>query len=214
MMQKSPDRQEAKENPRTTRVRKIVLDAATDLLIDEGHHAVTPQRVSTVTGVARSTIYRLWPDPVSLLLDAIDRVLAPDHAAPTVGDLSVDLATALDRLRLRLNRRPFRVMFSALLDHATRSSDLIPAQRRFVAGVTAPLRGIVVGAIDDGLLDRAIKPDEAVAQLAGPIFHQHVMRRARISDELIARTVGGFVAAHQVQTMRGDVESPMSSRRG
>ena len=101
MVQKSPDQQEGTENPRTTRVRKIVLDAATDLLIDQGHHAVTPQRVSTVTGVARSTIYRLWPDPVSLLLDAIDRVLAPDHAAPTVGDLGADLATALERLRLR-----------------------------------------------------------------------------------------------------------------
>ncbi len=212
MVQKSPDQQEGTENPRTTRVRKIVLDAATDLLIDRGHHAVTPQRVSTVTGVARSTIYRLWPDPVSLLLDAIDRVLAPDHAAPTVGDLGVDLATALERLRLRLNRRPFRAIFAALLDHATRSNDLIPAQRRFVAGVTAPLRGIVAGAIDDGRLDRSIKPDEAVAQLAGPIFHQHVMRRARISDALIANTVDGFVAAYQVETTRGDVESPTSSR--
>ena len=214
MVQKSPDQQEGTENPRTTRVRKIALDAATDLLIDQGHHAVTPQRVSTVTGVARSTIYRLWPDPVSLLLDAIDRVLAPDHAAPTVGDLGVDLATALERLRLRLNRRPFRAIFAALLDHATRSNDLVPAQRRFVAGVTAPLRGIVAGAIDDGRLDRSIKPDEAVAQLAGPIFHQHVMRRARISDELIANTVDGFVAAHRVQTTRGDVESPTTPRRG
>jgi len=214
MVRKSPDQQEGTENPRTTRVRKIVLNAATDLLIDQGHHAVTPQRVSTVTGVARSTIYRLWPDPVSLLLDAIDRVLAPDHAAPTVGELGVDLATALERLRLRLNRRPFRAIFAALLDHATRSNDLVPAQRRFVAGVTAPLRSIVDGAIDDGRLGRSIKPDEAVAQLAGPIFHQHVMRRARISDALIANTVDGFVAAHQVQTTRGDVESPTSSRRG
>ena len=212
MARKSPDEQETTENPRTARVRKIVLEAATDLLIAEGHHAVTPQRVSTVTGVARSTIYRIWPDPVSLLLDAIDRVLAPDHAAPTIGDLRVDLANALESLRLRLNRRPFRVLFVALLDHATRSSDLIPAQRRFVAGVTAPLRGIVAGAIEDGRLGRSIKPDEAVAQLAGPIFHQHVMRRARISDELIANTVDGFVTSHPVQTTRGDVESSTSSR--
>ena len=207
-MEKPGGQQAATENPRTTRVRKIVLDAATDLLIEQGHHAVTPQRVSTVTGVARSTIYRHWPDPVSLLLDAIDRVLAPEYVQPTVGDLPVDLTAALDSLRLRLSKRPFRAMFAALLDHASRSSDLIPAQRRFVAGVTAPLRGIVAGAIDDGRLDRSIKSEEAVAQLAGPIFHQHVMRRARISDELIANTVDGFVAAHQVQTTRGDVESP------
>lgn len=212
MVQLSRGEHKATENPRTTRVRKIVLDAATDLLIDQGHHAVTPQRVSTETGVARSTIYRLWPDPVSLLLDAIDRVLAPDHAASTVGDLRVDLATALENLRLRLNRRPFRVIFAALLDHATRSSDLIPAQRRFVAGVTAPLRNIVAGAIDDGRLDPSTKPDEAVAQLAGPIFHRHLIVRARISDELIANTVDGFVATHPVQAKASDVESPTSSQ--
>jgi hypothetical protein len=39
-----------------------------------------------------------------------------------------------------------------------------------------------------------------------------VMRRARISDALIASVVDGFVATHQVQATRGDVESPTSSR--
>ena len=67
------------ENPRTTRVRKIVLDAATVLLIEKGHHAVTPHRVSKVTGIARSTIYRHWPYPGSLLMDAIGSALAPDY---------------------------------------------------------------------------------------------------------------------------------------
>ena len=38
------------------------------------------------------------------------------------------------------------------------------------------------------------------------------MRRARISDGLIANTVDGFVATHQVQATRGDVESSTSSR--
>jgi hypothetical protein len=41
-----------------------------------------------------------------------------------------------------------------------------------------------------------------------------VMRRARISDALIASAVDGFVAAHRVQTTRGDVESPTTPRRG
>ena len=186
------------ENPRTTRVRRIVVDAATNLLIAEGHHAVTAQRVSQATGVARSTIYRHWPDPVSLLLDAIDSVVAPDHITSTVGDLHLDLSNALGSLRLRLNRRPFRAMFAALLDHARRSREFAPAQRRFVTGVTSPVRSIVTDAIDDGRLDPLLRPDDAVAQLTGPLFHQHVMLRARISDELIAGTVDGFLAINLV----------------
>ena len=200
MSEKSPDHLPVSENPRTTRVRKIVVDAATGLLIEEGHHAVTPHQVSKVTGIARSTIYRHWPDPISLLMDAIDSVLAPDRTVSTVGDLRADLTTTLESLRLRLNRRPFRAIFAALLDHATRSKELIPAQRRFVTGVTAPLRSIVAEAVDDGRLDPAIKLQALVAQLAGPLFHQHVMLQARITDELIANTVKGFVVANEIPT--------------
>ena len=192
MAAKSQPQGPGDENPRTTRVRKIVLDAASSLLIEQGHHAVTPQQVSRVTGVARSTIYRHWPDQTSLLIDAIDSVLQPHHTVPTVGDLSVDLTTTLEGLRLRLSQRPFRAMFAALLDHATRSPELIRAQRRFVSGVTAPIRSVVTAASADGRLHPSIEPEDAVARLAGPLFHQHVMMRSRISDELIANTVAGF----------------------
>ena len=184
------------ENPRTTRVRKIVIEAARDLLIAEGHHAVTAHRVSQVTGVARSTIYRHWPNPVGLLVEAIDSVVAPDHITSTVGDLDLDLSNALGSLRLQLDRRPFRAMFAALLDHARRSPEFAPAQRRFVSGVTSPIHDVVAQAIDDGRLDPLTNPDDAVAQLTGPLFHQHVMLRASISDELIASTVKGFLTSN------------------
>lgn len=190
------------QNPRTARVRKIVLDAAAELLIEEGHYAVTPQQVSKATGVARSTIYRHWPDPVSLLLDAIDSVLAPHHTVSTVGDVHADLVNALTGLRRRLRRRPFREMFAALLDHASRSREFVAAQRRFVTAVTDPIRDIVVVAVDSGELLASTNPDEAVAQLTGPIFHMHVMQRAPISDELIENTVGGFLSTNLIHAQR------------
>ena len=194
-MAESQLRSATDENPRTTRVRKIVLEAATQILIEQGHSAVTPHQVAMATGVARSTIYRHWPDPVSLLLEAIDGLLHPDQSVSTVGDLHTDLTLTLDSLRRRLTNRPFRTMFAALLDHATRSKELIPAQRRFVTGVTSRLRGVVAEAIADGRLDRSIKVEDAVAQLAGPLFHRHVMLQTRISDELISRTVDGFLGS-------------------
>lgn len=205
MAEASQMKTSVEENPRTTRVRKVVLDAAAKLLVEQGHQAVTPHQVSKATGVARSTIYRLWPDPVSLLLDAIDSVLAPDHGVSTVGDLRIDLTNELGTLRQRLNKRPFRTIFAALLDHAIRARELVPAQRRFVSGVTAPVRSIIAAAIDDGRLGQSLVLDEAVAQLVGPIFHRHVMLQARISDDLISRTVEGFVVPSQA----GSVERPV-----
>ena len=184
------------ENPRTTRVRKVVIEAATTLFIEEGYRAVTPQRVSQETGVARSTIYRHWPDQQALLLDTIDVVVFPHGSLDLTGDLATDLETALHALRRRLDRRPFRDVFAALLEHANRSREIVPAQRRFVDGVLAPIREVIDAAIEQGGLELSVSPDEAVAQLTGPLFHRHVMLRARITDELIAATVDGFLSSH------------------
>lgn len=208
LRQKPKDVIKGNENPRTTRVRKIVVDAAVELLIKEGHHAVTPQQVSRVTGVARSTIYRYWSDPVELLLDAIDNVVAPHQNFSTVGDLRTDLVSALESLRLRLTRRPFRVMFAGLLDHATRSKEFVTAQRRFVTGVANPLRDVVVEAISDGRLDPSLDPEFVVAQLVGPLLYQHVMLQAPITDELIAFSVNGFVDANELGVTPGSLRDP------
>ena len=56
------------ENPRTTRVRDVILDAAIDLLIREGAGSLTAVRIAAETGVARTTIYRHWSNPTALLL--------------------------------------------------------------------------------------------------------------------------------------------------
>ncbi len=183
----------ALENPRTTRVRKIVIDAAAILFMEEGYRAVTAHRVSQTTGVARSTIYRIWPDQVALLLDTVDFIVHPHSRTATVGDLRIDLTTALESMRRRLDRRPFRDIFAALLEHANRSSEIVPVQRRFVDGVVAPVREIVTVAIDSEQLDISVTADEAVAQLTGPLFQQHVMLRQPITDELIVATVDALL---------------------
>jgi len=192
----------AVENPRTTRVRKIVIDAAIILFMEEGYRAVTPYRVSQVTGVARSTSYRHWPNQEALLLDTIDVVVHPHFSSTVVGDLGTDLTTALDALRRRLEHRPFRAIFTALLEHANRSDKIVPVQRRFVTGVIAPIRDIIEGAIEQGRLDVSVSPDEAAAQLTGPVFQQHVMVRTEITDELIAATVEGFIATNRLRARR------------
>jgi hypothetical protein len=60
---------------------------------------------------------------------------------------------------------------------------------------------VVAEAIEDGRLDSSIKPNDAVAQLVGPLFHQHVMLQTRITDELIANTVLAFVVANDAETL-------------
>lgn len=186
---------ESRDNPRTERVRDIVLTAGCKLLVTDGGAAVTALRISERTGVARSAIYRHWPDAAALLLDVVDRIARPRAEVSTTGDLEADLMTALRGLRARMQKRPFRVVFGTLLDHANRDPRFVEPQRRFVEGMLAQLTGVLRDAIRRGLLPATLDIESAASRLAGPILTQHVLLRAKISDALIREVVGQFLAS-------------------
>ena len=181
------------ENPRTTRVRQIIVDSAAGLLIREGAGAVTAVRIAEATGVARTTIYRHWPKPTGLLLDAIDRVVRPHIPTRITDNLEADLVLALTNLQLRMSKNPFRRVFTALLDHANRDRDLVAAQRRFVNGILQPIHDVITAAKQRSDLPSTVHIETACAQLAGPLFLQHVMLRTTISEALISETIAQFL---------------------
>ena len=193
----TPPKKATGENPRTTRIRGIVLPAVIELLLAEGAGAVTALRVSEHAGVARSTIYQHWPDQQALLLDAIDRIITPHVPTSITDNLEDDLTTALFTLRKRITTQPFRALFATLLDHANRDRAFVAAQRRFVKGVLQPIRDILTASAQRGDLPPTVDVDDAAVQLAGPIFTQHIMLRATTSNELITNTTKHFLLHYQ-----------------
>lgn len=183
------------ENPRTTRLRVIVLRAAVQLLLNEGADGVTALRVSEKTGVARSAIYRHWPDQQCLLLDTINWIVTRNVPAIT-GDLPEDLTAALCHFRGRMPR--IRVIFSALLTYANRDEAFVEAQRHFVTEVLRPIRDALTASMQRGDLPSTIDVDEAVARLAGPIFTRDIMLHTTTSDEVIANAITDFLGQHSV----------------
>ena len=188
-----PDQPTKPENPRTARIRVIVLRAAIQLLLNEGAEGVTALRVSEKTGIARSAIYRHWPDQQSLLLATINRIVTRNVPAIT-GDLPEDLTAALFHFRGRMPR--IRVIFSALLAHANRNETFVEAQRHFISEVLRPIRDALTTAIERGDLSSTIDVDEAVARLAGPMFTRDIMLHTTTSDELINNAVADFLEHH------------------
>jgi len=184
-------------NPRTTRVCKIILDAAAELLVHEGASAVTAVRVAEQTGVARTTIYRHFENPSGLLLAAIDQVVTPHIPTQITEDVEEDLITALSNLGMRMEKNPFRLIFTALLDQANQDERDLAAQRRFVDGVLQPIEDVLSAAVERGALPATVAMESASARLAGPLFLQHVMLRTPVSEALLRETVTQFLARAQ-----------------
>jgi len=171
-----------------------VLAEGLSLLTSEGGEAVTAARIAERSGVARTTIYRHWPSQPSLLLDVVARGLAPHQATELTGDLEADLQSALTNLRLRLQKRPFRLVFATLLTQANRDRAFVEPQQRLLDGVLLPVREVLLDAIARDELPM-FDIESACVRLTGPLLTQHVMLRAPITDEIISSVVRGFLAA-------------------
>ena len=62
------------------RTRALVQDAVRDLFEREGAGALTHQRVAERAGVSRATVYRHWPQPVDLVVEALGVADQPGSA--------------------------------------------------------------------------------------------------------------------------------------
>ena len=185
-------------NPRTRRVRQVILDAAVGVLLTDGAEHVTATRVADRADVARTTIYRHWPDQARLLLATIDAVTSPDHPPPDDGVLDRDLRSALRNLRTRLVMHETRQVFGALASRADRDEGFAEAQRRFVGQLVRPVAAVLEAARERGEADRELDCQTEAALLAGPVLHQHLMLHADATDGLIDAVVARWLAVHDL----------------
>ena len=87
-----------REDPRVTRTRSVVLDAAATLLAERGYAAFTMDALVERTGVSKTTMYKHWPSRTGLVAATVG-AMATDPAAPDTGDVRSDLiALAMDSL--------------------------------------------------------------------------------------------------------------------
>ncbi len=182
-------------DPRATRSRDVMLDAARALLQQDGPAGVTHQRVAQRAGVGRATVYRHWPRPETLLQDAIAGVELPFFAGPAGHDpqdadgraawLHRELRRLADELALPAVAR----VTAAVLQTAQWDPGARHRLDRWLDQIDQRLRaaGVARGA-DDG----------TAALLVGPLVYRAVFQGAPVADEFLDRLVS--VALHRTGT--------------
>jgi AcrR family transcriptional regulator len=199
-------------DPRVARSRKAMLAAARELLLREGPAAVTHQRVARQAKVGRATVYRHWPRPELLLLDAMATVDLPffrEPVTPVRPWLRQQLRVAADEMALP------QVAAVALAMMQGSAHGLPAAVRdRFVATTTDRINAALTLAAAEGELDAPVDPQDAVALLVGPILQRTCMQAGTVSDELLDRLIDSIGTWHSPwdrQSALGDARMPGTS---
>jgi AcrR family transcriptional regulator len=180
-------------DPRVARTKELVLRVALELLLEEGRDAVTPTRVAEKASVGRATIYRHWPDPTRLLLEAVAQGPLDQDFAGT-GDLPRDLRRYLASLRIALTRTPVSPIMTTLLERAEHDEELRRLKQRVDRHRINQLKGLLRAAIDRGELPSDHDLDYAVAQLTGPLFFRRYFDTAPITTAFVRRTLEDYLA--------------------
>ncbi len=181
-------------DPRVQRSRAAVLDAARELLMEVGFGGVTMEGVSARSGVAKTTMYRQWPDSNHLLLDVLSLVSA-ESVTPTTDDLEHDLVECLRQLVSTLTNPESSGMVAALIEASERDEEFRRISRPSIDARRKPVVTRLRVAVRSGQLPPDTDVELVCGLLVGPLFYRRLLSRQSLADKtLLPRLVHMVIA--------------------
>lgn len=180
-------------DPRVMRTRATVLAVTADLLDEGGWDAVSHSSVAARSGIGRTTLYRHWPDKLSLLGDAISARIDADLPVPT-GDLRTDLIANLEQFRLALDSQTKRGLMCTVLAEAERSTQFKALRRRVTATATSGVAAALREGVKGGSLRSDLDRELAIEQLVGPMMFRGLMWHRPVTRSMVVSLVDTLLA--------------------
>jgi len=176
-----------------------VLTAAADLIVERGVGNVSIEEVAARSGVAKSTIYRHWPERASLIIDTA-RMSFEHIGTPDTGTLRGDLIAYFSGItRADLNGKVGRIM-PCLIDAAGRDPDIELLLDRLTVERQQPILTMVERAQQRGELPADLDSRVVVGTVVGPIVFRKLIWRQPIDASYVAGCVDVAIAGLSAST--------------
>jgi AcrR family transcriptional regulator len=193
---------------RSQRARQAVLNATADLVAEVGVERTTIDEIASRSGVAKTTIYRHFASKQVLVVEAVH---ACSHipVVTDTGSLRDDLVSCFSGTTKASYDGRLGDMMLSLMDAAQRDPEL----GRLVRAQTDQRRRlattVIERAVARGDLPADVDVDLLVTLLAGPLIYTKLVRRQRVTDELVAAVVDTVLARYGVPAQTGTVSSKL-----
>ncbi len=183
-MRSKDDGQPEREDPRIERTRVRLRAAALEELVAVGWGGFTVEGVARRAGAGKASVYRIFGDATTLLVDAFDHLVVqprgPGGSPPPVRDVLLHLVEGWSD-----------PLLPALLDAGQRDPLLADALRPPSA---ARLRGLAAAVAAEMAPDDDRDPLEVARALAGALLY----RRLVVPGHLAAADVDAVLAAVRI----------------
>ena len=174
-MTPAPTRPRSPGRPRSEAANRAILDAARDLLIEEGFTRLRLEHVAARAGVGKNTIYRRWASKEDLTLELLLELAGPHLAIRDVGDTRAELLAAVENPIRAITETTFGPVIRAMMSQIAGNPAIGDP---FRSAVVAVRRAEIGRVIERGIARGDLRPnaDASVATelLAGPVYFRLV----------------------------------------
>lgn len=170
-------------DPRIERSRQVILQAVLDELSEAGYGSLAIESVARRAGVGKATIYRHWPDKITLIADAFELLQQQRDPELATGSPREKLERILRHVADVIADSPFSSCLPALLEGAERDPALRRFHHNFQAAARKPTIELIFHGIATGDFPARIDPEIAAFALLGAIFFCRLMTNTPFPEE-------------------------------
>jgi AcrR family transcriptional regulator len=170
---------------RPEEIETTILNTAFEDLLEHGFRAVTVESISAKTGIAKTSIYRRWPNKAAMVMEAFLFRIGPGIEFPK-------RTSYVESIRLQMLvlakafRGPFGSMIKALLGEAQFDAELAEAFRaRWIAPRREAAKEVIRSAIRNKELRPDVNLDQALDALYGWLYYRLMIGSGPISDTCV-----------------------------
>jgi AcrR family transcriptional regulator len=175
--------------PRSTSADRAILQATTEILMEDGYDGLTMAGVAQRAGVSTATLYRRYESKVELVVGCITTLKDELDQPFDTGSLREDLRT-LARDGCESFSNEGGALMRALIGEVQRNPDLAAAVReRVIAHRTDNVRRMIDAAVARGEITAPVDPDLAMEMIVGPFIFRRLVSGEpldeRFADHLV-----------------------------
>jgi len=160
--------------PRSERADKAILEAALELMSEQGYSRMSMDSVAARAGVTKPTVYLRYKGKADLATAAL-AAATPGELPAETGDLHADLIAHMRHLRRGLERSAGLAMVGNVLAEERHTPDLLDRFRERVLGPRRDeLRAMLERAQERGEVARGANLDAALNMLMGAYYAQYL----------------------------------------
>ncbi|GIJ59066.1 TetR/AcrR family transcriptional regulator [Virgisporangium aurantiacum] len=185
---------------RTERVRAAVLAATRAELEAHGYPALTMERVAEAAGVAKSTVYRRWRDPVGLLAELLDDVTPTAVPLLDTGSIDVDLRGLAMGIYRFYSDPVWRSILLGLIAAGVHDPRAAGALRDFFRVRNEHAAESVRHAVERGELPADTDPVDVIRALGAPFYYRMLVTHEPLDEAVAERAAAAAIAAAKAGT--------------